>query len=646
MSPLPETRLIPGAQCITRLYSTKKPISRSLLFDLSNLSLQSVNIQESTGDNVECSEESLSFKKKSPPKLSFGLDRVLFNPGVFTLRDIRTNVYNFDEYLKDIMQPEWFEQSLLPVFQSAAKDSKLHQLGKIVGASFVSSTSSITSMMQQLYLLLSEYRPPSLTHLSKAFDSEPKGFANALKDPVSFIITPHLDGKVRSVVVESYDSDNVDSHRLLEQDVEDLPDKKTGSLLLEETESILCKLGNTLEKLLTLSRNQFEGLKKGAEHPYKPTQDAYQFTKAGPLLLRSQLDCCDDRLPRRSFDLKTRGVHPIRMDVSNYKSFTHYKIKNLYGLYESYEREQYDLIRSTMLKYNFQVRIGDMDGIFVTYHNTKEIFGFQYITREEMDSILYGSSEFGDAAYNYILQVLSWLLERVSSEYKPTDTIRLTFHHSCGPLAWHHLDDHGNKASSFSGKKIRVFSEAVQVSDPGKPSLLSMVKDLNKKPTDLRIFDIRSRSLLKPKEGLINQSAMPIHVSELDKSNVSNWLLNIEVDQVPVLTIREKEYKTIRSSILKKNNVDITSISDKDQATAVPQKKKRGRFRSPMMNRVLLDSASQDLSQRKEGPIQSGYWTKVPSVISKKQTNNHDVVLSTEIVSGAASRNIITNTPK
>jgi hypothetical protein len=40
----------------------------------------------------------------------------------------------------------------------------------------------------------------------------------------------------------------------------------------------------------------------------------------------------------------------------------------------------YDMSRAAFLKYSMQVRIGDMDGIFVAYHNTARIFGFQYIS--------------------------------------------------------------------------------------------------------------------------------------------------------------------------------------------------------------------------------------------------------------------------
>lgn len=46
--------------------------------------------------------------------------------------------------------------------------------------------------------------------------------------------------------------------------------------------------------------------------------ESYAYGKFGKFLLRSQLDCYDERLPRRTFDLKTRAVAPIRIDIRNY----------------------------------------------------------------------------------------------------------------------------------------------------------------------------------------------------------------------------------------------------------------------------------------------------------------------------------------
>lgn len=37
-----------------------------------------------------------------------------------------------------------------------------------------------------------------------------------------------------------------------------------------------------------------------------------------------------------------------------------------------------------------QCKIGEMEGAFVAYHNTQRIFGFEYITLEEMEQRVFG----------------------------------------------------------------------------------------------------------------------------------------------------------------------------------------------------------------------------------------------------------------
>lgn len=86
--------------------------------------------------------------------------------------------------------------------------------------------------------------------------------------------------------------------------------------------------------------------------------------------------------------------------------------KNL-GLVESFEREYFDLIRSAFLKYQFQARIGNMDGVFVAYHNTARMFGFQYVPLEEMDERLFGSAP---GAGDRVFQKCMETLELVSDE--------------------------------------------------------------------------------------------------------------------------------------------------------------------------------------------------------------------------------------
>ena len=116
--------------------------------------------------------------------------------------------------------------------------------------------------------------------------------------------------------------------------------------------------------------------------------------------MRSQLDCHDPRLPGTGvFDLKTRAALPVRMDIMNYKQHSTYLIRTLQGEFESFEREYHDLMRSAFLKYGFQARIGNMDGILVAHHNTARIFGFRYIPLSEMDACLFGGEDRGEAVF-------------------------------------------------------------------------------------------------------------------------------------------------------------------------------------------------------------------------------------------------------
>ena len=119
---------------------------------------------------------------------------------------------------------------------------------------------------------------------------------------------------------------------------------------------------------------------------------AYNYSKSEGFMLRSQLDCIYGG--NQIFDIKTRATHAIRNcfnllpDVPSDQRHLHfldYKITQQAGLWNSFEREHYDMIRAAFIKYASQCRIGRMDGAFVTYHNTQEIFGFQYVPLKTMD---------------------------------------------------------------------------------------------------------------------------------------------------------------------------------------------------------------------------------------------------------------------
>ncbi|KAJ1805261.1 hypothetical protein LPJ56_005413, partial [Coemansia sp. RSA 2599] len=305
------------------------------------------------------------------PKLRHGLERVLFSPGVHCLEDPHSGVYNFDPYIRNITQPDEFDYDKLTPYITSSKDETLMGYARQCDKKFVGSTSSMTHVLSHLYFAISAGKGPDISSLSMAFADMPTNFTRGMRYPASIALRYH-DG------VYGIDADK-------SFDVKD---------------SILSVLGKSLEKLLTSSPKEFEMYKKQNSWKVKDIpEENYHYTQFGEFVLRSQLDCRDDRLPRRTFDLKTRGSLAIRMDLQNYEVSKGYQIKTMKGRLQSFEREYYDMIRSAFLKYNFQTRIGNMDGIFVAYHNTARMFGFQYIPRREMDNIIYGNEATGNKAF-------------------------------------------------------------------------------------------------------------------------------------------------------------------------------------------------------------------------------------------------------
>lgn len=188
-----------------------------------------------------------------------------------------------------------------------------------------------------------------------------------------------------------------------------------------------------MEKLLTLNTEDFEKYRKSSPNkvPEEERQapEAYHYSTMGDFIMRSQLDAHDPRLPGTGmFDLKTRAVVSVRMETSNFEEGSGYQIKSRQGAWESFEREYFDMIRSAFLKYSLQVRMGRMDGIFVAFHNTDRIFGFQYISLSEMDSTLHGQwdTNLGDQEFKFSVALLNEVLDKATKKY-PNTSLRLHF---------------------------------------------------------------------------------------------------------------------------------------------------------------------------------------------------------------------------
>ncbi|KAL8951726.1 MAG: hypothetical protein Q9222_002305 [Ikaeria aurantiellina] len=346
----------------------------------------------------------LDMEQPPVPHLSYGLERVLFNPGVYHLQDPRSRVFNFDPYLQTIMPVTEFDFHALKEYITSSRDTTLRDLAQAYSKRYVGSSSSMTGILAHFHFLLSQWRAINTSMLSREFPNNQTSKFTELQRTPSAIFLKWRDG--------SYAID---------------ADKEFAGA------NVLMLLGKSMEKLLTLQTEVFEKYRKSnpekvsAEEQMAP--ESYHYSTMGDFIMRSQLDAHDPRLPGTGmFDLKTRAVVSIRMDASNFEEGAGYQIKSRQGAWESFEREYFDMIRAAFLKYSLQVRMGRMDGIFVAFHNTDRIFGFQYISLSEMDSTLHGQwdTSLGDQEFKLSLSLLNEILNKATKKY-PDTSLRLHF---------------------------------------------------------------------------------------------------------------------------------------------------------------------------------------------------------------------------
>lgn len=359
------------------------------------------------------------------PKLSFDLSRVLFNPGVYHLQDPRSRVYNFDPYLEKIMPVTEFNFNALNPYITSSKDTHAAKIMQRYRKKYRGSSSSLTGVMSHFHFLLSAWRPIDSSLLSKKMDGDmSNSFTIITKSPVSIYLR-YQNGSYAVDADKEYDRPN-----------------------------ILMMQGKSMEKLLTCEKHDFEKFRKpkvgDKAQPIDVEPEQYHYTTIGDFLLRSQLDAHDPRLPGTGmFDLKTRAVAGIRMNLDDHEKGMTYEIKNRFGAWESYDREYYDMIRSAFLKYSLQVRMGRMDGIFVAYHNITRIFGFQYISLEELDIALHGqpNQTLGDQEFKVTIKLLNEVFDEATRAF-PEQSLKLVF-------------ETRNPSNSTPNGDMRIFAEPV-----------------------------------------------------------------------------------------------------------------------------------------------------------------------------------------
>ncbi|KAL6902480.1 PET127-like protein [Trichoderma evansii] len=463
------------------------------------------------------------------PQLSHSLDRVLFNPGVYHMQDDRSRVFNFDPYLASIMPVKEFDFDALRSYVTSSKDVKLRQLSAAHGMKYCGSTSSMTSILSHFHYLLSAWRKPNFSYLSRSLEPESYNFTAISRGPAA-AFAHFNDG------VYAFDSDKE-----------------------YDTENILSLLGKSMEKLLTLPKEEFEKFRRSRSHQLteeeRNAEDAFHYTTLGDFMMRSQLDAYDPRLPGSGmFDLKTRAVVAVRMDVRGYEKGAGYEIQKRFGQWESFEREYYDMIRTVFLKYSLQVRMGRMDGIFVAYHNTQRIFGFQYISLDEMDVALHGTNDrrVGDQEFKISVTLLNELMDRATKRF-PGRTLRL------------HVETRPTKVplTYFFAEPVTE-EEMTKTQEAGKSTVEELERAINKAEAEEGSEEARevAQSESQPSNEETGQLSDDLPYQDAQNEAAWNDMMNkveetVEDDSLGIGSVREAVQEALEQSGILKDKTEL-----------------------------------------------------------------------------------------
>ncbi|KAI9209810.1 mitochondrial protein Pet127-domain-containing protein [Polychytrium aggregatum] len=328
------------------------------------------------------------------PKLQHGISKVVREPGVHLLKMVDSAdgavTYNFHPYIENIPLVSDVKLEAISSFVPATDDQLLQSLAKEHRKKFVVSTSSITGILSKLYLKVLKQKPVNLDLFSDEFKNMKSKFTTTVLE--------------RPVIVDVHYNDYDQYVLLSKKDV------------LENDSKLLSEHGHVMEALLTNSIRNLEALKRTSDETRVTDIDEsrlYHFVEMENFLMRSQIDCWDSHLPRQKLDIKARALEPIRLDPDNYKAYLHHKLVNLTGTQSSFEFERFQCARSTMLKYMFQSRIGDMDGVIICYHNIEKIFGFEYLSRKQMSEYLCGSEGMMEQIFVILVKLIDRILRQL-----------------------------------------------------------------------------------------------------------------------------------------------------------------------------------------------------------------------------------------
>ena len=130
------------------------------------------------------------------PTLQNCLEFLPTQPGIFPIESIcklDTRLYPFFTRMPAYSQ---INEDVIAPYHPPASDPNLRRIAtQTEGIKYLTSTSTITSVLSHIYYAISNYKSPHFNHLTQAYDKEPMKFMVSQRKPNTVFIRKILEKK-------------------------------------------------------------------------------------------------------------------------------------------------------------------------------------------------------------------------------------------------------------------------------------------------------------------------------------------------------------------------------------------------------------------------------------------------------------------
>lgn len=140
-------------------------------------------ILEIEKNNLEDIPNDWQNEKDCLPSLQNSLDILPKCPGIFPIESICQLDKRLKPFFSRMPAYSQINEAVIAPYFPPSTDKNLARLAEKAGAKYLTSTSTITSVLSHVYYSLSNYKSPHFNELTQAYDKEPMKFMVSQRKP-------------------------------------------------------------------------------------------------------------------------------------------------------------------------------------------------------------------------------------------------------------------------------------------------------------------------------------------------------------------------------------------------------------------------------------------------------------------------------